>query len=64
VNEESLPCPHGRASWKFCPHCLGLNDGDQVICHSDEGTISYIPAPSPQRRRKPRTNWLKQSLRR
>lgn len=22
---SSLPCPHGRASWRMCPHCLGIN---------------------------------------
>lgn len=22
---EQLPCPHGRPSWRACPHCLGLN---------------------------------------
>jgi len=22
---DRLPCPHGRASWASCPHCLGLN---------------------------------------
>ena len=22
---DRLPCPHGRASWAACPHCLGLN---------------------------------------
>lgn len=21
----SAPCPHGRASWASCPHCLGIN---------------------------------------
>lgn len=21
----TLPCPHGRASWASCPHCLGIN---------------------------------------
>jgi len=21
----SAPCPHGRASWASCPHCLGVN---------------------------------------
>jgi hypothetical protein len=21
-----LPCPHGRPSWRVCPHCLGVND--------------------------------------
>jgi len=25
-NQAELPCPHGRTSWKHCPHCLGLND--------------------------------------
>lgn len=20
-----VPCPHGRAHWGHCPHCLGLN---------------------------------------
>ena len=24
--EKELPCPHARASWKMCPHCLGIND--------------------------------------
>lgn len=23
--EPSVPCPHGRASWKMCPHCNGIN---------------------------------------
>lgn len=23
--DEALPCPHGRAHWGHCPHCLGLN---------------------------------------
>ena len=22
---DRLPCPHGRASWHSCPHCLGIN---------------------------------------
>lgn len=26
----SLPCPHGRASWQMCPHCLGLNAAPYV----------------------------------
>jgi len=25
LNKKQLPCPHGRPSWKMCPHCLGLN---------------------------------------
>jgi hypothetical protein len=24
-DEPNLPCPHGRDSWKSCPHCLGVN---------------------------------------
>lgn len=23
----TAPCPHGRASWGMCPHCLGLSTG-------------------------------------
>lgn len=23
--ENELMCPHARASWKSCPHCLGIN---------------------------------------
>ena len=22
---QDLPCPHARASYKHCPHCMGLN---------------------------------------
>lgn len=20
------PCPHGRVSWRNCPHCIGMNE--------------------------------------
>ena len=24
--QPQFPCPHGRAAWQMCPHCLGLNN--------------------------------------
>jgi hypothetical protein len=24
--QENLPCPHGRAHYSHCPHCMGMND--------------------------------------
>ena len=32
--EPNLGCPHGRASWQMCPHCLELNAGRMPL---DEG---------------------------
>lgn len=26
MSEEQLPCPHSRADWRHCPHCLGINN--------------------------------------
>lgn len=23
--DPESPCPHGRTSWRHCPHCLGIN---------------------------------------
>lgn len=25
MEEQNLPCPHARPSWKMCPWCLGIN---------------------------------------
>lgn len=32
--QKKGPCPHGRSSWKNCPHCLGVNS--EFIANSDE----------------------------
>jgi hypothetical protein len=27
---DQLPCPHGRPTWRMCPHCMGLNQSPQT----------------------------------
>lgn len=49
MTSESIPelgCPHGRPSWRMCPHCLGINN-------IAESTI--IPYPKMEAR-EPMTN--------
>jgi len=29
-NIKDMPCVHGRANWKNCPHCLGINNQEEV----------------------------------
>jgi len=29
-NKKDFPCVHGRASWRDCPHCLGINNQEDV----------------------------------
>ncbi len=48
----SAGCPHGRASWASCPHCLGINsqppasDGQKPII-----TVRFPPSLAAQARR-------------
>lgn len=39
--EPQLPCPHGRAFWQMCPHCLGITDMDTHGVGEAPGFVYY-----------------------
>jgi len=38
-----VTCPHGRVSWKICPHCLGWNGTMLVYPCDREGRLLEGP---------------------
>ena len=38
-----MTCPHGRVSWKICPHCLGWNGTMLVYPCDREGRLLEGP---------------------
>lgn len=35
MEEQELPCEHGRQNYKGCPHCLGLNNMDKIYTREE-----------------------------
>ena len=44
---EQYPCPHGRPSWRSCPHCLGIAFARHPCTPEDVAPLPPCPSALP-----------------